>query len=378
MNKIFSFCIFLFASPLLLQASPINFSSWGFSLDLPEEYELVDGGLQNAFSFQSSAGAFFDLQIDVSGVSLEALAQDVQKQLNNKGETEIFDYRGGKAFIIELDFVNNGSRITGYGLGFELERKDRVVPLLLALAYNRAESGDMTFLHTSALDSIAPVHGARLYPGAITAYSFPRGELKTLPLAGGGGKALFRENDALAAQYVVDREDMVMARYVSSPLWKEAWRRFYRTIYRDSFERIKNAAFILERMWNVPALDNRNLADKALSWVQTFIYERDLDGSDFVNLVTAVTEGRGDCDSRALLWAVVLRQADIPTAIMVSREYSHAIGLADIADAENGGSARFSFAGKRWLVAETTAKVGIGLIGESVKDPHYWLGVELE
>jgi hypothetical protein len=378
MNKTFSFCLFLFIPILFLKASPLNFSTWGFSLDLPEEYELVDGDLQKTFSFQSSVGAFFDLQIDASGVSLETLAENVQKQLKNKGETEVFNYKNKKALIIELDFVNGRDKINGYGLGFELDKKDGTTPVLLALAYNKAETGDMTFLHTSALDSIAPTYGERLYPGAMTSYSFPRGESKSLPLAGGEGTALFRENDAPAAQYVVDREDLVLSRYASSPLWKEAWQRFYRVIYRDSFERIKDAAFILERRWNIPALDNRELADKALSWVQTFVYERDLDGSDFVNLVTAVTEGRGDCDSRALLWAAILRQANIPTAIMVSREYSHAMGLADLADPENSHSARFPFADKRWLVAETTAKVRIGLIGESVKDPQYWLGVELE
>ncbi|MDR0785355.1 MAG: hypothetical protein LBE74_05660 [Treponema sp.] len=361
-----------------LQASPVVSSEWGFFLDLPEEYELIDGDGRNTFSFQSNAGAFFDVKVDDSGVLLETLAETVRKQLKNEGEVEFFDYRGGKAFIIELNFVSGGGWITGYGLGFELENKGDVVPLLLALAYNRAETGDMTFLHASALDSIAPFYGARLYPGAMTDYSFPRGEPKLLLLAGGEGAAFFRENDAAAAQYVVDREDLVLSRYASSPLWKEAWQRFYRMVYRDSFDRIKDAAFILERMWNVPTLNNRDLADKALRWVQTFTYERDIERSDFVNLVTAAIEGRGDCDCRALLWAVILRQADVPATIMVSRDYSHAMGLADVADAESGDNARFAFNGKKWLVAETTAKIDIGLIGESVKDPRRWFGVDLE
>jgi hypothetical protein len=378
LNTIFSFCVLLWAPLPFLAASPLASPSWGFTLDLPEEYELIDGDRQNTFSFQSEGGACFDLKIDNTGASLEALAESVRKQLKNQGEVETFDYSGRKAFIIELNFTSGGGRVTGYGLGFELERRGETVPLLLALAYNEAAKGDMTFLHSSALDSIAPTHGARLYPGAITAYSFPRGELTLLPLAGEEAKALFRENDAVAAQYVVDREDMVLARYASSPLYKEAWSRFYRMIYRDSFDRIKDAAFILERIWNVPALDNRELAGRALSWVQAFIYERDLEGSDFVNAVTAVTEGRGDCDSRALLWAIVLRQASVPAAIMVSRDYSHAMGLVDGADAENGDNARFSFAGKEWLVAETTTRVGIGLIAESMKDPRRWLGIALE
>jgi hypothetical protein len=97
-------------------------------------------------------------------------------------------------------------------------------------------------------------------------------------------------------------------------------------------------------------------------------------GSDFVNLVSAVREGRGDCDSRALLWAVLLSQADIPSCIMVSKDYNHAMGLADIA----GTGARFELDGKRWLAAETTAPVAIGLIREDISGKEHWLGVTFE
>jgi hypothetical protein len=97
-------------------------------------------------------------------------------------------------------------------------------------------------------------------------------------------------------------------------------------------------------------------------------------GSDFVNLVSAAFEGRGDCDSRALLWAIVLAQANIPAAIMVSRDYSHAMGLGDI----EGPGARVEAAGKKWLVAETTAPVAIGLIGKDLSDVESWMAVVFE
>jgi len=191
----------------------------------------------------------------------------------------------------------------------------------------------------------------------------------------------------------VDREFEVLKRYTGSPLWQEAWKRFYRAIYRDSFDRLKDAAFILERNWAMEDFSKnpangaaetplgsrsgeaRSFAQKALGWVQNFKYERDLMGSDFVNLVSAVQEGRGDCDSRAMLWAVILEQADIPAAIMVSREFGHAMGLADL----EGAGARFPFKegnqDYRWLVAETTAQVDIGMIGENVSEVTKWLGI---
>jgi hypothetical protein len=97
-------------------------------------------------------------------------------------------------------------------------------------------------------------------------------------------------------------------------------------------------------------------------------------GSDFVNLVSAVREGRGDCDSRAMLWAMILSQANIPSCIMVSGDYSHAMGLADI----NGTGARFEFEGKKWLVAETTAQIAPGLIRQDISGKANWLGVSFE
>ncbi|MCL2129653.1 MAG: hypothetical protein FWH35_04775, partial [Treponema sp.] len=121
-------------------------------------------------------------------------------------------------------------------------------------------------------------------------------------------------------------------------------------------------------------LENRDFADKALQWVQSFKYERDFMGSDFVNLVSAATEGRGDCDSRAMLWAIIMKQANIPSAIMVSRNYSHAMGLADLP----GSGARFELEGQKLLVAETTTKVSIGLIGETVSEISEWLGISFE
>jgi hypothetical protein len=228
----------------------------------------------------------------------------------------------------------------------------------------------MDIYHISALDSVAPSDAEARRPGPITEFSFPRGEKIEIAVKGTAFSALFRENDAEAAQSLVDREFTLLRQYENAPNWQQAWIRYYRAIYRDSWDRIANALFRLEREWNVRT-DDRAFAEKALAFVQGFNYERDLEGSDFVNLVTAISEGRGDCDSRSMLWAMILEQADIPAAMMVSRNHSHAMGLADIP----GSGARFETGGKKWLVAETTDKVGIGLISAGKSDIASWLGV---
>jgi hypothetical protein len=409
-----SLFLFLFVPAVFTFSDPLYSPAWGFRIDLPGGYEYTGGDGKNRFSFQNREGAIFDLAVyGQANQTMKALVDDTVKRLGNQGDVSYFEYRNKLAALIELDFSdpgtrggpggNSGGRIEGWGLCVELgedgaesaaaRRAPRSgPPLLLALAYGPAGKPNLAAFHLSALDSIAPSEAERRFPGPIMSFGYPRGEQKKQILAGLGVEALIGEHDAEAAQALVDREYSILRQYLFSPDWQEAWIRFYRIIYRDSWERLVDAAFQLERFWNVrpptgdggrtgppvlaagPGGENRVFAGRALGWIQSFRYERDLMGSDFVNLVSAAFEGRGDCDSRALLWAVVLAQADIPAAIMVSREHSHAMGLADL----EGPGARFEAEGKKWLVAETTAPVGIGLIEQKLSDIESWFGVVFE
>jgi hypothetical protein len=381
--------LFLSLIPAFPEAEPLQSPTWGFWLDLPETYEYAAGNGRDRFSFRSAEGAALDLAVYGPGAessypSPEALAEDLQRRLGNRGDTSYFEYRGRKAALLELAFPDPsnkpsaggapGARLEGWAFCVELDPAEGsggrgAKPLLAALAYGPAGTPGLQVLHLSALDSIAPARGDRLAPGPVTEFSYPREKPKRAALGDSGLSAVIDEVDAEAAQALVDREFAVLRGHASTPRWKEAWKRFYRAVYRDSFDRLADAAFVLERSWQTG--EGRRLAEKALAWVQSFRYERDLMGSDFVNLVSAALEGRGDCDSRAMLWAVILERANIPAAIMVSREYNHAMGLADL----SGGGARFEMEGVRWVVAETTDQVALGLIGADTADSAQWLGI---
>jgi hypothetical protein len=384
---------------LVLGAEPLYSPSWGFRLDLPEEYELTGGDHKNQFSFESPFGSYLDLAVYTDKQSAPALAAELETKLSNRGERHVFTFNGKQAVLMELRFANPSLRntsFTGWALCIELEQEPN--SLLAAMAYG-PDKAELQNLHLSVLDSIEGGEGDRRLPGPVTGYFHPRGAWIKGKLAGINQEVFFRENDARAAQSVVDREFGVMKFYTGSGRWQEAWKRFYRAIFKDSFDRLENAAFILERNWNNSVLgpsgegikaeeadrlgrrpgEAANIAAKALEWIQNFIYERDLMGSDFVNLVSAAQEGRGDCDSRAMLWAIILEQADIPAGIMVSREFSHAMGLADI----EGEGARFPMKSgnvkeTRWLVAEPIAKVSLGLIAESFSELSAWMGILFE
>jgi len=366
------YLLILMLVPALLPAEPLYSPTWGFYLDLPEGYEYTDGNGSDRFSFQNPLGAAVDIAVYHNVYqNVTELSRDVERRLGNKGDVAFFEYGDKAAALMELNFRD----YAGWGLCVELggSSASGSAALLVALAYAPADKAGMDIYHLSALDSLAPSETDRRRPGPIMEFTYPRGPLQEAPIAGTDLKTLVRQHDAEAAQALIEREFALMRRYEASPDWQEAWIRYYRAIYRDSRDRIADAVVRLERNWN-DGDDKRAFAGKALNWIQGFTYERNLAGSDFVNLVSAVTEARGDCDSRAMLWAIILRRADIPAAMMVSRDYSHAMGLADIA----GSGARFEAGGVQWLVAETTGKVAIGLIREDVSNAELWLGVLFE
>jgi hypothetical protein len=375
--------------PHFAAAEALHSPTWGFSLDVPEGYELSGGDGKNRFSFSSQIGAMFDIIVYDSKTyaSLTETAEGVQQQLRSLGEISYFDYHGKDAALLEMSVDDPQNDLRGWI--FIVELPDHKA-YLAAIAYAPAETESLQSFHFSAIDSLIPTNADRNTPGPITEFSYPRGKAKKTLLAGGKHSAIIHEGDAEAAQALVDREFTVLSSYADSPLWQEAWIRFYRAIYRDSYERLADITFIVERSLFLErqAQDNpshlndannedrifdekRSFAEDVLAWVQSFSYERDLMGSDFVNLVSAAVEGRGDCDSRAMLWALILQRNNIPSAMMVSKDYSHAMGLTDIA----GTGARFNLQDKNWIVAETTAIVPLGLIGKNVSDPQHWLGI---
>ncbi|MDR2942934.1 MAG: hypothetical protein LBV17_10120 [Treponema sp.] len=366
------FILILILHPFFVFAEGLYSPTWGFSLDLPEYYEYTEGDGKDRFSFNGPEGAKFDLIIyNGAYANVKEMAEDITKKLGSKGEIDYFKYHEKQAAVLELNF---GGDKSGWGLCVELaETKGSRPPFLLALAYGPAGKTDLNLFHFSALDSIAPSDAEKLYPGPITEYSYPRTEQIIIPIANSGATAAVYKNDAEAAQVFIEREYVILTTYMKTPALQKAWLRYYRAIYRDSYARVGNIALALIKKWGRGTVD-RAFAQKALAFVQGFKYERNNEGSDFLNLVSAAGNGNGDCDSRAILWAIILKYADIRAAMMVSPKFSHAMGLADIA----GAGARFEAYETKWLVAETTSNVDIGLIDKEQADPKNWFGVLFE
>ena len=189
-------------------------------------------------------------------------------------------------------------------------------------------------------------------------------------------------DDSDANNFIIDCEFAVLKLYANHEKWKEAWTRYYKTIYRDSYSRLEKAAFeINAALYPLAVRKNPKNAEEELNamllnWVQSFDYKRgNKTSSDFTSVVDSIAGIGSDCDSRSMLMCILLRHNGIKTELFVSREYSHAVYGADILT--NG--AKINVDGTDYLLGETTVKnLKPGLIAQEQNDTEKWIPIRLD
>lgn len=253
----------------------------------------------------------------------------------------------------------------------------------LLLAYADAEkANDCQQFLLSVLDSFSIDNAALRASGPISTYAYPETDenLYTLNIADTRIPILMEKTAAEANELVIEREYAVLGLYAKSPLWKEAWQRYYRMIYRDSFRRLQKTAFsIYNALFPIAKTNNpehakHELASMLLKWTQSFQYEREKTHSDFENLPSIITGSGSDCDSRAMLLAVLLAQMHCKTMVFVSVEYSHALfGIA--IEGEKGKQASIEVHGVSYLLGETTTNIDIGMVAKEMSDASKWIPI---
>lgn len=180
--------------------------------------------------------------------------------------------------------------------------------------------------------------------------------------------------DSKFAQEFIEREYAVLCLYANHSGWQEAWQRYYRLIFRDSCSRLRKASFDIYNGLAPFCIDETDLAQKLLNWVQNFKYEREKTNSDFSNLPSILLGNGSDCDSRSLLLAVLLNAMNQDSCIFVSNEFSHAV--AGFVSTHPGFN--FEVNGKKYLIGETTAKnINWGNIEQRMAEQSKWIPVLL-
>jgi hypothetical protein len=367
--------LLLFGAAILAPAEELT-TEGGAVIDMPSGFAAGEGDGRTRFSYFSPGGEVeFDILIQAPGQypGVEEMAKQMLGKLGSQGQGTSFLYQGRKALIAELSFTLNAAPRRGYALFIQQTSGGGYA--LLAHAQESQLEAAADFI-MSCLDAFSIDREARFLPGPVSQFLLPRPtphpERKTAVLPGGRIELPWNPAEAQQEAYTVEREYRILTAYQADTThWKDAWARFYRMVYRESASRL--AGFTEAFARSLPRSDPTESARQVLAWVQGFHFERDPAGPDFVPPLAAAFERRGDCDSRALVMAVILEKLGIDCVLMLSREYSHAMLAVDVP----GGGQRFPFGGRQYLVAETTAGVGLGMIDASQADFSKWLGVDL-
>ncbi|MEI6385642.1 MAG: hypothetical protein WCQ50_03340 [Spirochaetota bacterium] len=354
----------------------------GCYLDLPEGFDYSDGDQQSRFSFADpNQGMEFDFFVYAPGRFKDrtALMSHIEGGLRSSGEKEGFIYEGREAAMMELDFSQDGALRKGWAIvvaGKPAKGQTPAEASFALLAWTDPDTvesySDLMF---SCLDGFSIDRAALRAPGPVSQYLLPfpaaRKETRKVKFGQTTLDVAFSKDEATRVEETAAREFRVLESYAKhETLWKDAWARCYRLIFREASRRMDQFVSQIDPL--LPA-DPTSVARSLLAWVQDWKYERDPNGIDFIDPITAAVEGRGDCDSRAMVMTLILERRGIPSILMLSKEYSHAMAAVDVP----GGGQRFTFADKDWLVAETTAHVGIGLVAANQADWKKWLGVQL-
>jgi hypothetical protein len=349
----------------------------GASIDMPSGFAPGDGNGSTRFSYVDPTG---EMELDVivyepaRFAGADAMATDAATRLGSRGEISLFTYAGRDAALCEIAFTLDGVARKGYALFVAGAAGEADYALLAHVAEPRFDAyGELVI---STLDGFSIDRAARREPGPISQFLQPwpaaRTTRKAAILPAAAVDLPWSAEEAAQELDVAGREYRILSLYADTDdLWVDAWGRFYRMVYRESAARLDDLAAAFAR--SLPAGDPTECARRVLAWVQGFTYERDPAGIDYVPPLAAAFGRRGDCDARAVVMAIVLESLGIDCVLMLSREYSHAMLAVDVP----GGGQRFPFGGRGYLVAETTAKVGLGMIDAGQADFTKWLGVDL-
>lgn len=384
-KKLFYFLFIIFAITSYSFSEQITDRDFGFSLDIPEGFEIADyteDGMSYVFSHPNiPVTLVMKLTEEKNAKSAAEVLNINLKKLNASGETDSFKWNGTVCgisyFSMSLD-----DNYSGWAVSAPVKIQDYYVILLCYAP--ESKKGCEQFI-ISTINSLSINNEYLNTPGIITSYAFPPEGSESVLLKIGGKeiKTSLDKSDEEAAKFVIDLEYSVLNLYANHKMWKEAWQRYYRMIYRDNAGRLQQTAKNIydsiypELKKSKPQDADIKYAQALLSWVQTFGYKRAQSKieSDFTSLPASIKGKGSDCDSRSMLVSVLLNYTGIDTAMLISREYSHAVVVTDI---PAPGQTFTMENGREYLFGETTARVTWGMLAQDQADRTKWIPVTFD
>lgn len=384
-KKLLYFLFIIFAITSYSFSEQITDRDFGFSLDIPEGFEIADyteDGMSYVFSHPNiPVTLVMKLTEEKNAKSAAEVLNKNLKKLNASGETDSFKWNGTVCGISNFS-MSLDDNYSGWAVSAPVKIQDYYV-ILLCYAPESKKGCDQFIIST--INSLSINNEYLNTPGIITSYAFPPEGSESVLLKIGGKeiKTSLDKSDEEAAKFVIDLEYSVLNLYANHKMWKEAWQRYYRMIYRDNAGRLQQTAKNIydsiypELKKSKPQDADIKYAQALLSWVQTFGYERAQSKieSDFTSLPASIKGKGSDCDSRSMLVSVLLNYTGIDTAMLISREYSHAVVVTDI---PAPGQTFTMENGREYLFGETTARVTWGMLAQDQADRTKWIPVTFD
>lgn len=347
-------------------------------INVPEGWYVLENSEDKVTFADPTDSAYFQLKRYPGNrfSSSSEIYSYISRELDSSGEGESFLFEAKDSYFASITFESSGFYYKGYLVCIEGEFEDVVL-----LAFSDEVSYDLThdFL-LSSIDSFSLNESGLKNPGPVSQFYYPwPGRDKTINYLTMDAKKIpvsFDTKEIDAAGILIEREARILIQYTNSRLSDSAWARYYKLIYRDNFNRLRRIARIAasEIADDFESFSAFERSSMLLSWIQEFEYIRTGTLSDFMGPVDTVFAAAGDCDSRSLLYVMLLEYNGIDSILMVSSEYSHSLtGVA-----VKGSGAHYNYEGSEYLIAETTDNVSIGLIDRAMADPEKWMGIKFK
>ncbi len=368
-----------------LTAEIIYDKDFGFSLDIPEGFEITDATEDGTSILLTHPNIPVTLAIKIYyqkeyKSSAETLDSALNK-LSAEGSMDELNWQGEKCTVSTFT-MNLDQKYKGWAISAPI----KLDSYLAVLCYTPENIFDKCqYFIVSAINSLSIKDDFYNTPGIFIDYAFPKSGKKALStrIAGQEIKSYVDGSDADAAECLINIEYSVLMMYANHPKLMEAWERYYRLIYRDSFSRISQfSSDAYDTLYPKAKAENPEnpeiaYAQMLLSWVQDFHYKRadKATNADFTNLPAMLLGEGNDCDSRSMLMCVLLKSVEIDSIFLFSPTYSHAMVGTNIK--APGQTYRLKDNNTDYLMGETTANVTWGMIAQDHSDRNKWVPVIL-
>jgi len=368
------FLLFLTAS-FSLGAYEVTLTG-GSRMDIPEAWELDESNpsVPSWYSPDRRAAAEVMLWAPDTWENLEVFVENARPE-GAVGDVSYFKCWDGDAALANWTFSASGGSFRGWFLFVAGSGPDVRVSAISAVE----EFSERQPFLLSVLDSYIPGKDWRLSPGPVSTFLEITGEAncEEVRVMFGDTELSWEQNPAglQASQDMIEREALVLSAYVTVPeLFYPAWERYYRLIYRDSYSRLNSLS---EALGNGPlplnAPDRRAVAEKLLSWLQSFTYGSTEGFSDLLSPAAACSSRTGDCDSLSLVLVILMDHYGVEGKLLLSQQAHHALAALDIP----GKGMRYAEGENSWIVAELTSSMPLGELPERLSGVSDWFGISL-